>query len=54
MSSRRYLVGQGIVVICPFDAANAKPEVRARIVRSELGSLQEMYIYGVRYEQALR
>ena len=54
MSSRRCLVGQGIVVICPFDAANAKPEVRARIVRSELGSLQEMYIYGVRYEQALR
>ena len=53
VSSRRYLVGQGIVVICPFDAANAKPEIRARVVRSEQGSLQAVYIYGVRYEQAL-
>ncbi len=49
MSPRRYLVGQGIVVICPFDVANAKPEVRARIVRSEPASLQGIYIYGVRF-----
>jgi len=49
VSPRRYLVGQGIVVICPFDAANAKPEARARIVRSEPGSLQGIYIYGVRF-----
>jgi hypothetical protein len=52
-SSRKYLVGQGIVVICPFDAANEKPELRARIVRSEPGSEREHFVYGVKYEQAL-
>ena len=51
-SPRKYLVGQGIVVICPFDAANEKPEVRARIVRTEAGSDRGRYVYGVRYEQA--
>jgi hypothetical protein len=52
LSSRKYLVGQGIVVICPYDAANEKPEVRARIVRAEAGSGRDRNIYGVRYEQA--
>jgi hypothetical protein len=52
-SHRIYHVGQGIVVICPFDAANEKPEVRARIVRAEVGSDRGQYIYGVRYEQTL-
>jgi hypothetical protein len=51
LSYRKYLVGQGIVVICPFDAANEKAEVRARIVRTEGGSDRDRYIYGVRYEQ---
>jgi len=50
-SSRNYHVGQGIVVICPFDAVNEKPEVRARIVRTEVGSAQVRCLYGVRYEQ---
>jgi len=49
-SARKYLVGQGIVVICPYDAANEKPEVRARIVRVE--TVAEQNTYGVRYEQA--
>ena len=49
-SSRNYLVGQGIVVICPFDATNERPEARARIVRTEPGSTREHRIYGVRYE----
>ncbi len=48
-SSRNYLVGQGIVVICPFDAENEKPEVRARIVRTERPD-RDRYLYGVRYE----
>jgi hypothetical protein len=48
-SIRNYLVGQGIVVICPFDAATEKPEVRARIVRTERPD-RERYLYGVRYE----
>ena len=51
-SLRRYLVGQGLVVICPFDAANAKPEIRARIIRVE--SEGQRHTYGVRYEQAPR
>jgi hypothetical protein len=51
-SPRRYLVGQALVVICPFDAATEKPEARARIVRIEPASCPERYIYGVRYEQA--
>ena len=49
-SSREYLVGQGIVVICPYDPAKQKAEVRARIVRVEAGPQSELYIYGVRYE----
>lgn len=49
-SRRTYHVGQGIVVICPFDADSEKPEVRARIVRTERGSAQGWYFYGVRYE----
>jgi len=49
-SPRKYLVGQGIVVICPFDPANEKPEVRARIVRTELGADRVPHIYGV-FEQ---
>ena len=52
-SRRTYHVGQGVVVICPFDAANEKPEVRARIVRVEAGSDRDQYLYGVRYDQAL-
>jgi hypothetical protein len=51
-SSRKYLVGQGIVVICPFDAASERPEVRARIVRMETGSDRDHYIYGVKYVRA--
>jgi len=47
VSPRKYLVGQGVVVICPFDGANEKPEVRARIVRTELGANGVRHIYGV-------
>lgn len=48
-SRRKYLVGQGVVVICPFDAANEKAEVRARIVRAEGDG--DQYVYGVHYDQ---
>jgi len=51
---REYHVGQGIVVICPFDAAMEKPEALARIVRIGPESHPERYIYGVRYDQASR
>ena len=51
-SLRKYHVGQALVVICPFDAANEKPEARARIVRIETRSGPDRHIYGVRYEPA--
>ena len=49
-STRKYLVGQGIVVICPYDPENEKPEVRAHIVREERGREGDRYLYGVRYD----
>jgi hypothetical protein len=53
-SLHEYQVGQGIVVICPFDAALEKAEALARIVRIGPESHPERYIYGVRYDQVLR
>lgn len=52
-SCRNYHVGQGVVVICPFDAEEERAEVRARIIRAEPGSGRDRRIYGVRYEHAL-
>jgi len=52
-SCRNYYLGQGVVVICPFDAGEEKAEVRARIVRAEPGSAPHRRIFGVRYENAL-
>ena len=53
-SLRQYLVGQGIVVVCPFNPAVEKPEALACVVRvgPELHSGRN--IYGVRYDQRLR
>jgi len=48
----RYYVGQGIVVICPFDAGIEKPEARARIIRTDAEGGR--YTYGVKYEQPPR
>jgi hypothetical protein len=50
-SSRKYLVGQGIVVICPYDRENERPEVRAHIVREDRGGEGDRRLYGVRYDQ---
>jgi hypothetical protein len=49
-SPRKYLVGQALVVICPFDAEAEKPETRARIVRTDPSIVGNRYVYGVRYE----
>jgi hypothetical protein len=51
ISAKKYLVSQGILVICPFNAENQKPEVRARIVRAELPGGLDRHLYGVRYVQ---
>jgi hypothetical protein len=47
MSPRKYLVGQCVMVTCPFDGADAKPEVRGRIVRTDVGPNGVRHIYGV-------
>ena len=52
-SCRNYHLGQGLVVICPFDEAEERTEVRARIVRAEPGSGHDRRIYGVRYDRPL-
>lgn len=49
-SSRTYLMGQGVVVICPYEPGIEKPEVRARIVRMEPALPGSRYVYGIRYE----
>lgn len=49
-SPRTYHVGQGVVVICPYDPGNEKPEVRARIVRAEGVPGSRHFIYGVCYD----
>ena len=48
-SSRKYIVGQGIVAICPYDRNNERPEARAHIVREEHGGDHAPSFYGVRY-----
>ena len=49
-SRRNYFVGQGIVVICPYEEGEERSEARARIVRTEFGSEPDLSVYGARYE----
>lgn len=50
-SERDYYIGQGIMVVCPYDPSNQHLEVRGRVVRREplLGTQRK--IYGVSYER---
>ena len=51
ISEKNHLVGEGVVVACPYSAAEQSIEVRAKIVRrTEIQDTQRK-IYGVRYEQ---
>jgi hypothetical protein len=52
VSNREYLIGQGILVVCPFQAGNERPELRARIVREGLAGCPAQHLYGARYERA--
>jgi len=51
-SEKTYQMGEAVVVVCPYDAARQKIEVRARIVRilDILGTRRRLY--GVRYDGA--
>lgn len=49
-SSKKYQIGEGLIVACPYNAAGRNLERPARIVRSlELEGLRRK-VYGVRYE----
>ena len=51
ISEKNHLVGEGVLVACPYSASEHSIEVRAKIVRrlDIQGSIRK--IYGVRYEQ---
>jgi hypothetical protein len=50
-SEKTYQVGQGVMVICPYDpAANNPIEISAHIVRRELLEGAMRKVYGVRYD----
>ncbi len=49
-SDKGYLVGQGIMVVCPYNTNGENIEVRARMVRRREVEGSERKVYGVRYE----
>jgi len=53
VSDREHLLGQGILVICPYEAENRKPESSAHIVRDGPAGGPTQCLYGARYDRAL-
>lgn len=50
-SEKTYQVGQGVMIICPYDPATSNPiEISAHIVRRELLEGSRRNVYGVRYD----
>jgi len=49
VSEKSYLIGQGIMVVCPYTKTSQTIEVRARIVRRRDIEGSNRKIYGVRY-----
>jgi PilZ domain-containing protein len=50
-SEKKYEIGSGILVTCPYDPRGNNIEVRARIVRRQQVPGSSRIIYGVSYEQ---
>jgi hypothetical protein len=48
-SEKNYLLGQGIVAVCPYNPAASTIEVRARVVRRQDLEGTSRKIYGLRY-----
>lgn len=48
-SDNDYFLGQGIMVICPYDPGSSNIETRARVVRRQEIAGSARRIYGVRY-----
>ena len=51
ISEKDHLIGEGVLVACPYSAAEHGIEVRAKIVRRQDVHGSEKKVYGVRYEQ---
>ena len=51
VSEKDHLVGEGVLVACPYSASEHSIEVRAKIVRRREVRGTSKKIYGVRYEQ---
>jgi hypothetical protein len=49
-SEKGYLVGQGIMVVCPYNSTNQGLEMRARVVRRREIEGTQRKVYGVRYD----
>ncbi|MBI1984154.1 MAG: PilZ domain-containing protein [Acidobacteria bacterium] len=50
ITDKTYHVGEGVVVICPYNPSGQNIEVRARVVRAREVEGTTRKIYGVRYE----
>jgi hypothetical protein len=50
VSERKYQIGEGVLVICPYNPSAQNIEIRARIVRYRALEGAERKVYGVRYE----
>ncbi len=48
-SEKNYLLGQGVMVVCPYNAGGANIETQARIVRRQDDPASSRKVYGVRY-----
>ncbi len=48
-SEKDYMLGQGILAVCPYNAAGPNIEVQARIVRRRAMEGSARKVYGVRY-----
>jgi hypothetical protein len=50
VSERKYHIGEGVLVVCPYNPGAQNIEVRARVVRQRPVEGTERKVYGVRYE----
>ncbi len=48
-SDKDYLLGQGIMVVCPYNPSGSNIETRARVVRRQVAGGVTRKIYGARY-----
>ncbi len=53
ISEKDHLIGEGVLVACPYSASEHSIEVRAKIVRRQEVRGSDKKVYGVRYEQQL-